>query len=453
MFAALGAVNEAILYAGSSEQLYRNACEAAVSSGDFLTAAILMAEPEGQRLRVAAGAGEDIGRLRGLDMSGAAGACEEFRLCAKAFHDRRPVVSHACQDGRRSRDGNRPRYRRGGVAVDLRRALRRRAVRELASIRVAEGTDRIPAAADGGQYFVCARQFHPQRRNHEGRRKEQAAAANVLGSRRNQPRHLPLEVAGGTLYAGLRERGPWREIQFRHRCARRSRRGILPRRRLGRAEFRRDQEKQVCDGGHAARGARIDRPRFPDEAAVLQQRFHERRANQPLALPRGRERHRVFRGDALAQGRSGGGRDHLQFAGAGRLHPRACGAVAAAGRERRFRPGQFRPCRGKDEDGRTEGTADPDVRRAERHQRSHHAIQIEGAAVRTGVPGRCRRREADHDRDRSRQSGQRFSRHRRRGRAARRSLQRRQAVDQSRPPRGTRSQWHRVPVPEGVHQQ
>jgi hypothetical protein len=44
--AALSATNEAILYAKSPEELYRQVCEAAFSSGDFQGTAVFLLEPE-----------------------------------------------------------------------------------------------------------------------------------------------------------------------------------------------------------------------------------------------------------------------------------------------------------------------------------------------------------------------------------------------------------------------
>jgi hypothetical protein len=66
-FAALSATNEAILYAKSPEELYRQVCEAAFSSGDFLATAIFLLEPGTNMLRFAAGFGEDTVRLRDFD--------------------------------------------------------------------------------------------------------------------------------------------------------------------------------------------------------------------------------------------------------------------------------------------------------------------------------------------------------------------------------------------------
>ena len=53
-FAALSAINEAILYAKSPDELYQKVCDAGFSSGDFLAVAVFLVEPDGRRLRFAA---------------------------------------------------------------------------------------------------------------------------------------------------------------------------------------------------------------------------------------------------------------------------------------------------------------------------------------------------------------------------------------------------------------
>jgi diguanylate cyclase (GGDEF)-like protein len=93
-FAALSATNEAILYAKSPEELYRKICEAAFSSGDFLATAVFLLEPGTDMLRVAAGFGEDVGRLRGIDISIVADTPEGSGVCGQAFRDQRVVVSN-----------------------------------------------------------------------------------------------------------------------------------------------------------------------------------------------------------------------------------------------------------------------------------------------------------------------------------------------------------------------
>jgi diguanylate cyclase (GGDEF)-like protein len=92
-FAALSATNEAILYAKSPEELYRQVCEAAFSSEDFLATAIFLLEPETDMLRLAAGVGEDIERLRSIDISVVADTPEGSGVCGQAFRDQKLSIS------------------------------------------------------------------------------------------------------------------------------------------------------------------------------------------------------------------------------------------------------------------------------------------------------------------------------------------------------------------------
>jgi len=93
-FAALSATNEAILYAKSPEELYRQVCEAAFSSGDFLATAVFLLEPETSMLRFAAGFGGDIKRLREIGISTAADTLEGLGVCGEAFRDRKISISN-----------------------------------------------------------------------------------------------------------------------------------------------------------------------------------------------------------------------------------------------------------------------------------------------------------------------------------------------------------------------
>ena len=88
-FAALNATNEAILYAKSPEELYAKVCEAAFSSGDFLASAIFLLEAETGLLRFAAGFGEDIARLRSIDISIVANTPRDPGFAGKPFATRR----------------------------------------------------------------------------------------------------------------------------------------------------------------------------------------------------------------------------------------------------------------------------------------------------------------------------------------------------------------------------
>jgi diguanylate cyclase (GGDEF)-like protein len=102
-FAALSATNEAILYAKSPEELYRQVCEAAFSSGDFLATAIFLLEPGTNMLRFAAGFGEDLVRLRGIDISIVADTPEGSGVCGQAFRDQKVSISNDYLNDARSR--------------------------------------------------------------------------------------------------------------------------------------------------------------------------------------------------------------------------------------------------------------------------------------------------------------------------------------------------------------
>ncbi|NOJ48579.1 bifunctional diguanylate cyclase/phosphodiesterase [Bradyrhizobium archetypum] len=106
--AALNATNEAILYAKSPEELYTKVCEAAFSVGDFLAVAVFLLEPETSLLRFAAGCGDDVPRLRSIDISVLAVTPEGNGVAGSAFRDRRVCVSNDFLNEARSlawRDG------------------------------------------------------------------------------------------------------------------------------------------------------------------------------------------------------------------------------------------------------------------------------------------------------------------------------------------------------------
>jgi diguanylate cyclase (GGDEF)-like protein len=101
-FAALNATNEAILYAKSPEELYAKVCEAAFSVGNFLAVAVFLLEPETNLLCFAAGYGDDVPRLRSIDISIVAGTPEGSGVAGQAFRDRRICVSNDFLNDQRS---------------------------------------------------------------------------------------------------------------------------------------------------------------------------------------------------------------------------------------------------------------------------------------------------------------------------------------------------------------
>jgi GAF domain-containing protein len=93
-FAALSAINEAILYAKSPDELYQKVCDAGFSSGDFLAVAVFLMGPDGRRLQFAAGCGDDIPRLRSIMITTEAGTAEGSGVGGEAFRNQKLCVSN-----------------------------------------------------------------------------------------------------------------------------------------------------------------------------------------------------------------------------------------------------------------------------------------------------------------------------------------------------------------------
>jgi hypothetical protein len=94
MFAALSATNEAILRTKSADELYQQACEAALSGGSLLGAAILLREPGTDQLKFVAGAGDDTERLRDVEISVSEASPTGRGLAGEAFCSSKPCVSN-----------------------------------------------------------------------------------------------------------------------------------------------------------------------------------------------------------------------------------------------------------------------------------------------------------------------------------------------------------------------
>ncbi len=93
-FAALSAINEAILYAKSPDELYQKVCDAGFSSGDFTAVAVFLVEPDGHRLRFAAGCGQEVARLRAIEISTEAGTPEGSGVVGEAYRGRKLCTSN-----------------------------------------------------------------------------------------------------------------------------------------------------------------------------------------------------------------------------------------------------------------------------------------------------------------------------------------------------------------------
>lgn len=118
MFAALSAANEAILRINSPEKLFQQVCEAALQSGNFLAAAILVHEPGTDLLKMVAAAGADT-ELRARSYSSLETSPLGNGLVGIAFRTQKPCVSNNLlnderleswhQDARRTGGGRSPR--------------------------------------------------------------------------------------------------------------------------------------------------------------------------------------------------------------------------------------------------------------------------------------------------------------------------------------------------------
>ncbi|OKO89478.1 diguanylate cyclase [Bradyrhizobium sp. NAS80.1] len=93
-FAALSAINEAILYAKSPDELYQKVCAAGFASGDFMAVAVFLLEPDGRRLRFAAGCGEDVARLSAIEITTEAGTPEGSGVGGEAFRSQTLCISN-----------------------------------------------------------------------------------------------------------------------------------------------------------------------------------------------------------------------------------------------------------------------------------------------------------------------------------------------------------------------
>ncbi|MBR0841983.1 GAF domain-containing protein [Bradyrhizobium liaoningense] len=93
-FAALSAINEAILYAKSPDELYQKVCDAGFSSRDFLAVAVFLVGPDGRQLHFAAGCGDDVARLRELKITTEAGTPEGSGVGGEAFRDQKLCISN-----------------------------------------------------------------------------------------------------------------------------------------------------------------------------------------------------------------------------------------------------------------------------------------------------------------------------------------------------------------------
>jgi GAF domain-containing protein len=93
MFAALSATNEAILRINSKEKLFQQVCDAALQSGNFIAAVILLREQGADTLKAVAGAGNDA-ELRARNYSSLATSPLGNGLVGIACRTQQPCISN-----------------------------------------------------------------------------------------------------------------------------------------------------------------------------------------------------------------------------------------------------------------------------------------------------------------------------------------------------------------------
>ena len=94
MFAALSATNEAILRTTAADELYQQVCDAALSGGNLIGAAILLHESGTNQLKFVAGAGSNIELLRTVRFPAAEALVAGQGIVGRAFRSAKPCISN-----------------------------------------------------------------------------------------------------------------------------------------------------------------------------------------------------------------------------------------------------------------------------------------------------------------------------------------------------------------------
>ena len=94
MFAALSATNEAILRTTAADELYQQVCDAALSGGNLIGAAILLHESGANQLKFVAGAGNNIERLQTVQFPAAEALPAGQGIVGRAFRSAKPCISN-----------------------------------------------------------------------------------------------------------------------------------------------------------------------------------------------------------------------------------------------------------------------------------------------------------------------------------------------------------------------
>ncbi|MFL6820008.1 MAG: EAL domain-containing protein [Bradyrhizobium sp.] len=113
-FAVLIGINDAVLRSNSRQDLFQRVCEAALHSGNFNGAVVLLPEPETGMLKAAAGAGENVELLKQVPFSMHGAIVHGNGMCGRAFRTQKVCINNKLFSDERARSWQ---ARRAGVGA------------------------------------------------------------------------------------------------------------------------------------------------------------------------------------------------------------------------------------------------------------------------------------------------------------------------------------------------
>ena len=119
MLGALSATNEAIMRAGSRDELFQLVCDAVMSEATFTATAIALAQPDSDFLHIVAASGPDANDARRLRPAVSAGCPEGQGMAGIAFRTQKPCFTNNMPADPRTRNwpGDRPPLSGGGIPL------------------------------------------------------------------------------------------------------------------------------------------------------------------------------------------------------------------------------------------------------------------------------------------------------------------------------------------------
>lgn len=104
LYRSLSATNEAIIRARSPEEIYQSACDAALTSGEFVAASIFVVDPAGASATVVANAGPWADKRRGATVPLGTSASDSSSMLGVVYHSGEACVSNNYQSDDRFRN-------------------------------------------------------------------------------------------------------------------------------------------------------------------------------------------------------------------------------------------------------------------------------------------------------------------------------------------------------------